>query len=87
MYYVYILRSGKDKGYYIGYTSDLTKRLRAHNAGKTRSLRHRLLLALIYWETYSKKGEAKLRELQIKSWKGGEAFKKLIGGSPRLWRD
>jgi putative endonuclease len=33
MYYVYILRSLKDKSIYIGITSDLRKRLQEHNSG------------------------------------------------------
>ncbi|MGC9363771.1 MAG: GIY-YIG nuclease family protein, partial [Fidelibacterota bacterium] len=41
MYYVYILQSEKDGGFYIGYTTDLIRRIQQHNAGKTRSLKHR----------------------------------------------
>ena len=40
MFFVYILQSEKDGGFYIGYTSDLDKRLQQHNAGKTRLLKH-----------------------------------------------
>ena len=87
MYYVYVLQSLKDHGYYVGYTFNLQKRLKQHNSGKTRSLRHRLPLELIYWEEFEHKANAKDRELQIKSWKGGDALTTLIEGSPRLWRD
>jgi putative endonuclease len=86
MYYVYVLQSRKDSRYYIGYTADLDKRLKEHNSGKTRSLRHRLPMDLIYTEEYDIKKEAKAREQQLKSWKGGEAFRTLIKGSPRRWR-
>ena len=82
-YFVYVLQSKKDSGYYIGYTSDLDIRLKEHNQGKTRSLRHRLPLKIIYFEEYNDKKEAKLREKQIKSYKGGKAFSELIG-SPRF---
>jgi len=44
MFFVYILQSEKDGGFYIGYISDLNKRIRQHNAGKTRLLKHRHLL-------------------------------------------
>ena len=81
MYFVYILQSKKDRGYYIGYTADLKKRVKEHNSGKTRSLRHRLPMDLIYLEEFESKWDAKARECQIKSWKGGESFKRLIGGS------
>ena len=43
MYYVYLLKldrkGGKD--FYIGYTSDLKKRIREHNNGDTRSTKNR----------------------------------------------
>ena len=82
MYFVYVLQSRKDNGYYIGYTADLEQRLKEHNSRKTRSLRHRLPLDLIYLEEFESKRDAKARECQIKSWKGGESFKRLIEGSP-----
>ena len=89
MVYVYILQSEKDGGFYIGYTTDLSRRVQQHNAGKTRSLKHRRPLKIVYLEELNTIKEAKLREKQIKSYKGGEAFRKLINypGSPRLWRD
>ena len=87
MFFVYILRSKVDNGYYIGYTSDLNKRIREHNSGKTKSLKHRLPLELLYSEEYESKRDAKAREVQIKSWKGGDAFKNLLISSPRLRRD
>ena len=87
MFFVYILRSKVDNGYYIGYTSDLNKRIREHNSGKTKPLKHRLPLELLYSEEYESKRDAKAREAQIKSWKGGDAFKNLLISSPRLRRD
>ena len=87
MFFVYILRSKFDDGYYIGYTSDLNERIREHNSGKTKSLKHRLPLELLYSEEYESKRDAKAREAQIKSWKGGDAFKNLLISSPRLRRD
>jgi len=33
MYYVYVLLSMSDDGLYIGYSSDLKKRLKQHRAG------------------------------------------------------
>ena len=62
MYFVYILQSVKDEGYYIGYTSDLHKRISEHNQGKTKSLKHRLPLKLLYYEEYHSKKQAKERE-------------------------
>ncbi|MEE9162887.1 MAG: GIY-YIG nuclease family protein [Candidatus Neomarinimicrobiota bacterium] len=87
MYWVYVLQSKKDGGFYTGYTQDLDKRVREHNAGKTRSLRGRMPLELVYSEEFPHKRAAKERERQIKSWKGGEGLKNLMEGSPRLRRD
>ncbi|MDD5231664.1 MAG: GIY-YIG nuclease family protein [Candidatus Marinimicrobia bacterium] len=87
MYFVYILQSQKDQGFYIGFTSNLEKRIKEHNAGKTRSLRQRLPMKLIYHEQFQYSKDAKNREKQIKAFKGGNAFHKLIQSSPRLRRD
>ena len=77
-YFVYILQSLKDHKYYIGSSSDVYKRLDYHNAGKQRSTKNRTPFKLIYFEECNSKKEALIREKQIKSFKGGEAFKKLI---------
>jgi putative endonuclease len=80
MYYLYILRSLKDGKYYIGSTSDISARFEYHNSGRQRSTKNRAPFILIYKEEYYTRTEAEKREKQIKSYKGGNAFKKLIGG-------
>jgi putative endonuclease len=77
-YFVYVLESLCDHGYYIGFTQDLDQRLTEHNAGKTRSLRARRPLKLIHVEEFSGKSAAKKPERQIKSYKGGKAFRRLL---------
>jgi len=37
MFYVYVLKSIKDEKVYIGYTSDLVKRIEKHNSKKSKS--------------------------------------------------
>ncbi len=95
MYYVYVLKSLKDNGYYIGSTKDLDRRLKEHNAGMTKPLKHRRPLILVYFEEFKSRSEARKREALLKRFKGGKAFKKLImcstgedkeGGAPRPWR-
>ena len=78
-YFVYVLKSQKDNKHYIGSTSNIDKRLAFHNAGLQRSTRARIPFLLIYFEQFATKQEALKRELYIKSLKGGEAFRKLIG--------
>jgi putative endonuclease len=80
MYYVYILKSLKDERYYIGSTKNLDNRISDHNLGRTKSLRYRLPLKLVHYEKYPTQGMARKREKEIKSYKGGNAFKKLIKG-------
>lgn len=87
MYFVYKLQSKVDDGYYIGFTANLDKRIKEHNLGKTKSLKHRLPFELIYSEEFEKKKNAKAREAQLKSWRGGDALKNLLRGSPRRRRD
>ena len=78
MHFVYILKSLKDGGFYIGCTTNLDKRLSIHNSGKAESLKKRRPLEIIYFERYDDQKRAYDRERQIKRYKGGEAFKKLI---------
>ena len=79
-YSVYILRSLKDGNYYVGCTSDLKGRIKAHNSGKTRSLKNKRPLEIVYKEDYTDATEAFAREKKVKSYKGGVAFKKLLNG-------
>lgn len=67
MHYVYILRSTIDGKLYTGYTPDLRKRLRTHNAGKVQATSHRKPLLLIYYEAYLDEGDAREREKYFKS--------------------
>jgi putative endonuclease len=78
MAWVYILQSLKDKKYYIGSTGDLTRRLAEHNRGQNKSTKHRKPFKLIYQEEFGEIFDAKNKEKIIKSYKGGNAFKKLI---------
>ncbi|OGK37230.1 hypothetical protein A3F03_04650 [Candidatus Roizmanbacteria bacterium RIFCSPHIGHO2_12_FULL_41_11] len=79
MYTVYVICSKKTKKYYTGYTADIEKRLKAHNSGKNRSTRVGKPWILSYCEYYELKEDAWNRERQLKKYKTGEAFKKLIG--------
>ena len=75
---VYILKNSVTGKHYIGSTNDLVRRLSEHNRGQTRSTRQKGNWEVIYTEEYKGSLEAKRREKQIKSYKGGSAFKKLF---------
>jgi predicted GIY-YIG superfamily endonuclease len=55
MYYVYLLKSKKDSGFYIGYSSDLRRRFTEHTEGRVESTKNRRPLELIYYESYNTK--------------------------------
>ena len=82
MFYIYILQSEKNGRYYTGFTSDINDRLKHHNhnSGANKSTRSYRPWKLVYTETQKDKGSAWLRERQIKLYKSGHAFKKLIRG-------
>ncbi|MBI4467106.1 MAG: GIY-YIG nuclease family protein [Acidobacteria bacterium] len=77
-WFVYVLQSDRDARFYIGSTENLERRLAEHNRGKTRSLRHRHPLRLVYAERFDTSEEARKREKQLKSFKGGDAFQELL---------
>lgn len=66
MHYTYMLKC-KDNTYYTGYTTDLGKRIKAHNEGKgAKYTRGRGPVELIYYEEYEDKHSAMRREWEIK---------------------
>ena len=78
MFTVYVLQSIKTGKYYIGSTNNLERRLKEHNSNKTRSLKNRGPFEVRFQEVYNTLSEAIKRELKIKSYKGGNEFKKLM---------
>jgi len=78
MPYVYILKSEKTERYYVGSCEDLDERFKRHNNGRNKATKLGMPWKLIYSESFLTKHEAYRREFQIKSFKSGEAFKKLI---------
>ena len=78
MFTVYILRNSITHKHYIGSTNDPVRRLAEHNRGQTRSTNRKGVWQMIYTEEYPTSLEAKRRERLIKSYKGGNAFRKLL---------
>ena len=64
MFYVYVLRSERSE-FYIGYTSDLQARLKAHNDGLNRSTSGRVW-HVVYYEAYQSDAAARDRERILK---------------------
>lgn len=77
-YYAYILYSYKDKGLYIGFTTELKNRLIKHASGEVTSTRERRPLKLIHYEYFVNKVDAKAREEFLKSGYGREQMKQFL---------
>ncbi len=69
-YWVYVLESLKDGERYIGYTSNLKKRLEEHKKGLSFSTKFRLPFKLIYFEGCLNSEDAKRREDYLKTTQG-----------------
>jgi len=66
MYYVYILKSIKDRKLYIGYTNNLQRRIKEHNSKLNKSTKSRAPFKLVYYEAYANLSDAKKREYNLK---------------------
>ena len=78
---VYVLFSEKDLMLYIGYTTDLQRRVQQHNAGSNKSTKSRRPLKLIFCEHYIFMEDAKKRELYFKTSMGKKALKLMLNGT------
>jgi putative endonuclease len=77
MFFVYLLRSKKDKKLYYGFTKDLRRRIQEHNSGLNKSTKFRRPFELIYYEAYKSEKDAKHRGKMLK------LFGRALGGLKR----
>jgi putative endonuclease len=70
VFYVYVLRSESDSGFYIGFSTDLKKRLSKHRRGASFATKSRGPWKLIYYEAYTEREDAEGRERFLKSGAG-----------------
>ncbi|MEK7203808.1 MAG: GIY-YIG nuclease family protein [Patescibacteria group bacterium] len=75
MYYVYLIKSVKNRKLYLGCTNDLENRLLKHNAGKIYSTKRDTPFELVYCEIYKSKDDAFGREQKLKYY--GQGFRRL----------
>ena len=78
MYYVYVMRSKRDKKFYTGFTGDLQNRLREHNTGRVPSTKERGPFELIYYEACLNEQDALAREKYLKSGMGKRYLKNRL---------
>jgi putative endonuclease len=82
LYYVYLLRCDDDT-LYTGYTTDVTRRLAVHNAGKgARYTRARLPVVLMGCWSFPTKSEALRVEYAVKQWSRSQKLRLIA--SPDL---
>lgn len=75
MYFVYAIQSAKDRKIYVGFSSNLQRRLSEHNHGYVFSTKAYCPWNLIYNEQVINRKEARIRELFLKSGVGKEYLK------------
>jgi len=78
LFYVYVLQSIKGDNLYIGYTTDLRKRLKEHNRGIVFSTKPYLPWKLIHYEAYRNEKDAKRREKFLKTSQGSRLLKRML---------
>lgn len=89
MYYVYLLYSQKVRECYVGWTTDLRRRLWEHNSNLSYATRNHGPYELICYEVYSHREEALGRERSLKQHPNvlkqlkQRLFKALPGASSR----
>ena len=67
MYIVYVLEHSVTEQLYVGFTTDLKRRIREHNArGKKFTTRNSGQWILIYAEAYRNESDARERECKLK---------------------
>ncbi len=77
-FYVYILYSLKDGGFYIGFTANLKLRLIQHASGNVFATKDRIPFKLIHYEYFINKADAKAREEFLKSGYGRSQLKQFL---------
>ncbi|MFH0763727.1 MAG: GIY-YIG nuclease family protein [Candidatus Omnitrophota bacterium] len=78
MFYTYIIKSKKDGKYYTGFTKDLRKRFKEHNANRVFSTKGRSPFELIYYEACLDGQDAVSREKYLKSGMGKRYLKNRL---------
>jgi putative endonuclease len=77
-YYVYVLQSKVKDFIYVGFTTDLKRRFREHNAGQSFSTRPYVPFELIFYEAYRNMKDAKRREKYFKTTKGRQILRLML---------
>ena len=78
MYYVYVIKSLRDKKLYVGHTNDLVRRINEHNKGFVNVTKNRKPFSLIYYEASDVLQDAVNREKSLKTGFGRAYLKRRL---------
>ncbi len=79
MYYVYVLRSLRNKKRYIGYTNKPPQlRMKEHNAGSNQYTKANRPFELIHYEAYESENFAMKRERFLKTGNGRRVLERIL---------
>ncbi len=77
-YYVYILQASNFSDLYVGYTTDLRRRLSEHNFGSNYYTKRKAPWRVIHYEAYKNKDDAQRREKYLKTNQGARLLKRML---------
>ncbi len=78
MFYVYVLHSLEDRSFYIGFSTDLRRRMSEHKQGASFATKYRGPWKLIYYEAYIDRQDAEGRERYLKSGSGRQFLRQQL---------
>lgn len=81
MHGIYVLRSKKDGGLYVGYSAKIRERFVEHQKGRVISTRDRRPWEVIYCELYKNSRDAMQRERFLKTGWGRNYIKKVLSNT------
>ena len=77
-FYTYVLKSNRDGKLYIGWSTDLERRIREHTQGQVYATKDRLPIQLVYYEACLSQEKAIEREKALKTGFGRSYINKRI---------
>jgi putative endonuclease len=83
-YFLYILRSQTGERYYVGSSSDPTRRLEFHNSTERGFTARYRPWRIVYTAAFETREEARRAERRVKAWKSRRMIEELIAGARDL---
>ncbi|TSC89920.1 MAG: putative endonuclease [Parcubacteria group bacterium Gr01-1014_3] len=77
-HYVYVVESIKFGGLYVGYTTDLKRRLKEHNNGLNFSTKPYMPWKFVFCEVFRNEQDARRRECYLKTNQGSRFLKRML---------